>query len=131
MTDPQTSRLDRVLAALALATGVAHLLLALAYHLRFGQFLPLLWAQLLGAGLLVAAAGAVFDRRQARPWLCGAFGFAFALHWNTFFLAAQVGLEGAHAPALVAVLRASGAALVVTGFGFVAALVATRPRRRP
>jgi len=129
VTDPQTPRFDRALAALALATGAAHLLLEMAYHLRFGQFLPLLWGQLLAAGLLIAAGAAAFDRRPARPWLCGAFGFAFAVHWNTFFQAAEVGLEGAHAPALVAVLRASGAALVVTGVGFVAALVATRPSR--
>jgi hypothetical protein len=69
--------------------------------------------------------------RAARPWLCGAFGFAFALHWTTFFQAAQVGLEAAHAPALAAVLQASGAALVVTGLGFAATLAATRPERRP
>jgi hypothetical protein len=130
VADPRTTWLDRTLAALALSTGLAHLLLELAYHLRFGQFLRLLWGQLFAAGLLIAAAAAAFDRRPARPWLCGAFGFAFALHWTTFFQAAEVGLEGAHAPALVAVLRVSGAALVLTGIGFVAALVATRPRGR-
>jgi hypothetical protein len=127
--------LETRLAYFSLVAATVHLVFETAYHLRFGQFLPMLLVDYIAIALLV---GGSWTSLRARPapapgLLCGAWGFTFCLAYRTFFWRVEDvlyagGRRGSEPDALLWVL---GFFLFVSALAFLltVALVLPRPRR--
>ncbi len=101
------------LAWFSIVSAVFHFVFETLYHLRFGQFLPMLIVDYIAVSLLLY--GGVLSLRvrpeSAAGLLCGAWGFTFCLAYRTFFwrledLLKGLGQRGEEPDALVWVLGA-------------------------
>jgi len=122
-------RLETGLAWLSLVGAGVHFSLETLYHIRFGQFLPLLVVDYVAVGLL-AYSGSVSLRvrpSSASGLLSGAWGFAASLAYLGFFAHLQLYLQGA-APLFVVVIL--GVALAAASAAFACSLLLVRAAMR-
>lgn len=70
--------------------AVVHFIGETVWHLKYGQYLPMLIVDYIAIGLLLFS-GSVFLKTKRSPGLlCGAWGFEFCLNYRTFFSRMEV-----------------------------------------
>lgn len=77
--------LERKLAITSLIFATLHFLGETAWHIIFGQFLPMLIVDYIAVSLLVYGALKTLKTHTAVGLLCGAWGFEFCLNYRTLF----------------------------------------------
>lgn len=115
-------KLETGLAWFSLIGAFVHFVLETLYHLKFGQFLPLLIVDYIAVGLLVYAGVLSLRVRpsSASGMLAGAWGFAACLAYIACFVFLQRYLQG-HGPLFMVVVL--GMALVATFAAFLLSLL--------
>ena len=129
----ERSRTETYLAWFSVVSAVVHFAGETAYHVQYGQFLPMLLVDYIAVALNLFAAWRSLRCRSASAagLLAGAWGFTFCLNYVAFFLRVEDRVEGAAAvtgepDAVVVVL---GGLLVLSGAAFAVSLFLANPRR--
>lgn len=121
--------LETAFARFSIASAVVHFVLESLYHLKFGQFLPMLIVDYIADTLLLYGAWVSLRQRPGggAGLLCGAWGFTFCLAYRSFFWRLEDFLaggtaRGAEPDALLCVL--AGALLLAASAFLVSAYLA-------
>ncbi len=122
----QRSKLETPLAVFSLVSAMIHFLGETAYHLKWGQPLPMLWVDYIAITALVVAGVRSLQARaggSAIGMLAGGWGFTFCLNWRSYFgraiereagRLAENGEPGWVMPLLGGLLFLSGAVFLVS-----------------
>lgn len=116
--DQRLSRLGRLLAWFSLAVAALHFVWETYFHLKWGQFLPMLIVDYIAIALLVFGALGLLRLRWGPGLLCGAWGFEFCLNYRTFFIRVSRIIDGTADAAMTNIAYALGALLSISAVVF-------------
>ncbi len=128
--DIPASRTSRAFALFSVVVAVLHTVWETWFHLRFGQYLPMLIVDYIAIGLLLLGAAGLLRWRWGPGLLCGAWGFEFCLNYRTFFIRLYEMQQGTASEATVAIAYALGGLLVFSAAAFaLSAAISIRQHR--
>lgn len=109
----------RAFAWFSVVAAALHFLWESWYHLKWGQFLPMLIVDYIAIGLLLLGAFGLMWWRWGPGLLCGAWGFEFCLNYRTFFVRVSAMMDGTADQATTNTAYALGGLLSLSGIAFV------------
>ncbi len=120
--------LEHRLALFSLAAAVLHFIGETWFHVRFGQFLPMLIVDYIAIGLLLFAGTRSLQTGGAAGLLCGAWGFTFCLNYRALFWRVEAILQGEQIPGLETTASILAVLFVVSMGAFLLTLFLANPR---
>ncbi|MEM1145882.1 MAG: hypothetical protein AAGI88_25195 [Pseudomonadota bacterium] len=84
----------QLFAAISLGFAIVHFIGETVWHLKYGQYLPMLIVDYIAIGLLLVSGSVLLKTKRSPGWLCGAWGFEFCLNYRTFFARMEVLSQG-------------------------------------
>ena len=115
----------------SIAVAVLHFAWETWFHMRWGQFLPMLIVDYIAILLLLLGSFGFWKLGWGPGLLCGVWGFEFCLNYRTFF--ARVGriIDGTADEATTNIAYTLGSVLSISAVAFVAsAVICVRQFRR-
>ena len=77
--------MERKFAICSIVFALIHFVGETVWHLKFGQFLPMLIVDYIAVSLLVYGGVKTIHSQRSVGLLCGAWGFEFCLNYRTLF----------------------------------------------
>jgi len=108
-------------------TAILHFVWESWFHIKWGQFLPMLIVDYIAISLLLLGAFGFLKWGWGPGLLCGAWGFEFCLNYRTFFVRVNAIIEGNASEATTYTAYALGGLLSFSALAFLlSALICIR-----
>ena len=121
--------ISRRFAWLSAIAAILHFLGETWWHLRFGQFLPMLIVDYIAVSLLLISSTIYLRGGHSFGLLCGAWGFSFCLSYRAFFWRVEVLLSGGGSEQLRATATVLGFMLIFSALMFLVSMILTYEKR--
>ena len=105
--------MERKLAIISIVVAIVHFVGESYWHIKFGQFLPMLIVDYIAVSLLLFAGVRSLQTGRAIGLMCGAC-FEFCLNYRTFFWRVEVLLNGNASSEIESLVYLLGTLLVFT-----------------
>jgi len=103
----------------SLVTAILHFIMETAFHLKHGQFLPMLIVDYIAIGLLLFGGIGFLWRGWGPGLLCGAWGFEFCLNYRTFFSRIPSLMDGSASEVTTNTAYLLGSLLTLSAIAFI------------
>lgn len=117
------SKSERTFIWFSVLTAILHFVWESWYHVKWGQFLPMLIVDYIAISLLLFGAFGFLKWGWGPGLLCGAWGFEFCLNYRTFFVRVNAIIEGTASDATTYTAYALGGLLSLCALAFVLSAV--------
>lgn len=105
-----------------------HFILETLHAIVFGQSLLGLLPDYIAVGLMIGGGFAAMRNYDARGILCGAWGFAFCLHYRSWAWRYEAVLDGSATPVNEGTMYILGATLFISALSFLITLILCAPK---
>lgn len=105
-----------------------HFILETLHAIVFGQSLLGLLPDYIAVGLMIGGGFAAMRNYDARGILCGAWGFAFCLHYRSWAWRYEAVLDGSATPVNEGTMSVLGATLFISALSFLITLSSVRQK---
>lgn len=116
----------RQFAVVSLVAAVIHFVGETWWHLKFGQFLPMLIVDYIAISLLLLGSITYLRTGRSLGWLCGAWGFSLCLAYRAFFWRVDVLMQGGGSEEMQITTYVLGGTLVFAAIMFLISMVLCR-----
>ena len=113
---------------LTIFLACVHFILVTLHAIVFGQSLLGLLPDYIAVGLMISGGFVAMRNYDARGILCGAWGFAFCLHYRSWAWRYEAFLDGTATPVNEGTMYVLGATLFISALSFLITLILCAPK---